>query len=347
MDARGGLRGSQTSDTDDVMPKPYAVIIVDMCRLFREGLVQILRSSRFDVVSAAANIDDALTGGYQVGRLGAIDLLICGLDPQYAIEPQLEAIRAVRHRDAAARTVLLMPSCTPEDLVAAVLCGVDGVILKDISSETLIAALGLVMHGQHVLPLGVTLQVFTTLLPAAQGTEELRQEPAGTRLTADLADAPDAASPAMPDSGPADSPSVFEAADAASQRGRKPVGSARNIGLSDRETEILQYLVEGCANKLIARRLDIAEATVKVHVKGLLRKINVSNRTQAAIWALNRTVAERRVRNEMPPQQPVRDVGTLATSEALETGRLAEPLLSEMIAVFPPAFAKPPLPGHP
>lgn len=56
---------------------------------------------------------------------------------------------------------------------------------------------------------------------------------------------------------------------------------------SRRETQILRYLVNGCTNKVIARHLGITEATVKVHLKGLLRKIHASNRTQAAIWAIN------------------------------------------------------------
>ena len=56
--------------------------------------------------------------------------------------------------------------------------------------------------------------------------------------------------------------------------------------LSPREREMLTHLVAGHSNKAIARRLDIAEATVKVHLKSVLRKIRVENRTQAAIWAL-------------------------------------------------------------
>jgi DNA-binding NarL/FixJ family response regulator len=55
--------------------------------------------------------------------------------------------------------------------------------------------------------------------------------------------------------------------------------------LSTKELMILARLMEGAPNKLIARDLNIAESTVKVHVKSLLRKIRVSNRTQAAIWA--------------------------------------------------------------
>lgn len=56
--------------------------------------------------------------------------------------------------------------------------------------------------------------------------------------------------------------------------------------LSMREIEILVCLAKGQTNKLIARRLDISEATVKVHVKTMLRKLSLANRTQAAIWAL-------------------------------------------------------------
>ena len=58
--------------------------------------------------------------------------------------------------------------------------------------------------------------------------------------------------------------------------------------LSDREAAILDGLVQGASNKVIANELNITEATVKVHVKALLRKTRVKNRTQVAIWALHR-----------------------------------------------------------
>jgi two-component system, NarL family, nitrate/nitrite response regulator NarL len=62
--------------------------------------------------------------------------------------------------------------------------------------------------------------------------------------------------------------------------------------LSPRERQILRLLVDGASNKVIARELDISEATVKVHLKGLLQKVQVNNRTQAAVWALNNSFAE-------------------------------------------------------
>lgn len=67
--------------------------------------------------------------------------------------------------------------------------------------------------------------------------------------------------------------------------------SAAGVGkaleaLTQRETEILGCLTEGSPNKMIARQLGITEATVKIHVKSLIRKIGVQNRTQAALWAI-------------------------------------------------------------
>lgn len=60
--------------------------------------------------------------------------------------------------------------------------------------------------------------------------------------------------------------------------------------LSDRELETMRYLLGGNPNKVIASHLDVSEATVKVHVKSILRKLGVRNRTQAAIWAVNNGV---------------------------------------------------------
>lgn len=63
----------------------------------------------------------------------------------------------------------------------------------------------------------------------------------------------------------------------------RPAGVS-TAAFSTREREILVALTEGLPNKVIARRYDIAEATVKVHVKHILRKLNMNNRTQVAMW---------------------------------------------------------------
>lgn len=59
-------------------------------------------------------------------------------------------------------------------------------------------------------------------------------------------------------------------------------------GLSPREEDILTGLTRGLSNKLMARTCGVAEATIKVHMKSVLRKLRLSNRTQAAIWAIDK-----------------------------------------------------------
>lgn len=82
---------------------------------------------------------------------------------------------------------------------------------------------------------------------------------------------------------------VFELADRSAEPWCAGAATdAESVNMSDRELEILRVLVDGEPNKVISRRLGIQEATVKVHVKSILRKLQVVNRTQAAIWALSR-----------------------------------------------------------
>jgi two-component system nitrate/nitrite response regulator NarL len=65
-----------------------------------------------------------------------------------------------------------------------------------------------------------------------------------------------------------------------------------DIPLSQRELDIIRHLADGRSNKTIANELSITEATVKVHLKTVLRKIGVANRTQVAIWAVQHGVVK-------------------------------------------------------
>ncbi|QEY24757.1 response regulator [Neisseria animalis] len=62
--------------------------------------------------------------------------------------------------------------------------------------------------------------------------------------------------------------------------------------LTPRELEILGYLAAGHSNKVIARHLDLAESTIKVHVQNILRKLNLGSRVQAAVYAVNHNVPQ-------------------------------------------------------
>jgi two-component system nitrate/nitrite response regulator NarL len=59
-------------------------------------------------------------------------------------------------------------------------------------------------------------------------------------------------------------------------------------GLTEQESRILDQIALGKSNKLIARELNISDGTVKVHVKHLLRKLNLRSRVEAAVWAVEK-----------------------------------------------------------
>jgi len=64
--------------------------------------------------------------------------------------------------------------------------------------------------------------------------------------------------------------------------------NATPVHLTPRQLDVLALLCEGLPNKLIGRRLDISGSTVKIHVAGILRELNVANRLQAVITARRR-----------------------------------------------------------
>ena len=66
-------------------------------------------------------------------------------------------------------------------------------------------------------------------------------------------------------------------------RGQRP-----ELQLSERELDVLRCVAEGLPNKVIARRLEISEKTVKAHLTRIYQQIGVTDRTQAALWATER-----------------------------------------------------------
>ena len=73
---------------------------------------------------------------------------------------------------------------------------------------------------------------------------------------------------------------------AAALRGESRPQSAGAAGLTEQELRSLEKIAAGLPNKQIGRELDIAEGTVKVHVKHILRKLELRSRVEAAVWAV-------------------------------------------------------------
>ena len=66
----------------------------------------------------------------------------------------------------------------------------------------------------------------------------------------------------------------------------KPGHGVPMVSLTKRERDVLRLIAKGQTNKMIARKLDISEGTVKVHVKNLLHKLGLRSRVEAAVWVL-------------------------------------------------------------
>jgi len=73
---------------------------------------------------------------------------------------------------------------------------------------------------------------------------------------------------------------------ASALREQRQPRSANEAGLTEQERRIVELIAAGLSNKVIGRELGIAEGTVKVHVKHLLRKLDLRSRVEAAVWAV-------------------------------------------------------------
>lgn len=160
----------------------------------------------------------------------------------------IEQIELLKKSAPAARIAIIADRCRLDEQLLAFRAGVNGYFVNVTACDVFIKSIELIMMGE-------------TIFPPEFVSHALNGGAAGARLGS-----------VQPQS---DQAIVLAA------------GKTIAPHLSPRERSILHCLIEGASNKSIARQMDIAEATVKVHVKAILRKIRVQNRTQAAIWGVN------------------------------------------------------------
>ena len=167
----------------------------------------------------------------------------------------VDAIRGLREVSPHSRVLMLTVSEDSQDLATALRNGAQGYLLKTIDGDLLAQAIRRAARGEPV----VSPELMGKLVAAfqAQGAPVLDAAPR-TAVT----EAP---------------PAVCE-----------ETGSP----LSPREEDVLREIARGLSNKEIARALDIAETTVKIHVQHILRKLGLTSRVQAAVYASDRQRAD-------------------------------------------------------
>jgi two-component system, NarL family, nitrate/nitrite response regulator NarL len=240
-------------------------VLVSERRLLRDGLKEMLQKSRISVIGEARDIPDVLAA---VEMQADPELVICHITSDQSPEVGLDLVCGLRQHFARAKLVVLADTCTKSLLSSFVCADVNAILLTSISSEMLQRSLELVLADHRLFPA----EIMSLLTDSALARLPLHPAPVGHALF--------------------DETSYFPARIHDDQTALPKAATSDpqlKVTLSKREQQIIDCLVCGLPNKSIARELNITEATVKVYVKGLLRKIKVSNRTQVAIWALQQS----------------------------------------------------------
>ena len=242
------LRRCRLGEFESVTKGSVSAILVHPSRLFSEGLRRILAGTPFELAWLAAAADQVPQKFRNTGR--RLFFIVGGNDAA----DRAQSVRAILRQHTSARIVVIGNCSGASEVMSALEAGAGGYIRESISCEALLKALELVTLNETVLPAN-----FIKELPRWTGPIHGTTPPA----------LPGPTPPALPE-----------------QPSEDAAQESQALALSTREAAILHNLVHGASNKVIAQRLGITDATVKVHVKAILRKIRVKNRTQAAIWAV-------------------------------------------------------------
>ena len=231
--------------------KPIRLLVVDDHSLFRRGLIALLaQDRRFEVVGEAGDANAAQTA---VRKLQP-DLIL--LDNHMPGVQGVDAIAGLKEVAPQVRVLMLTVSENVQDMAAGLRAGADGYLLKTIHTEDLCDSISKVWDGDSV----VSPEMMGKLVGLLRDSPDTLQRPVAATPT----------------------PAVTAVAPA-------PVSADDPIHqLSPREREILVLIAKGDSNKHIARALEIAETTVKIHVQHILRKLGLSNRVHAAVYATER-----------------------------------------------------------
>ena len=272
------------------MSRTAPTVIVANSALLREGMASLLQGTPYKVVAAVGRSTELADHDFTKGRRM---LAIVGIDWQNgSLEQGSESVRQLRSLMPDSKVVLVAETSGPVDLQGVLALAPDGYILNLGSRDMLVKSLELIFMDQQIFVLG---RPITTL----------SNEQADIQL-----------------------PERAVVSQSWSSHGLDK--KTDRIQLSHRERQVLVYLARGESNKGIARVCRISEATVKVHLKAILRKTNARNRTQAAIWAIERGLRDSTLENSADAaehgDQAAADAPSLSPPEQADTRLATRPV---------------------
>ncbi|HEY9802292.1 MAG TPA: response regulator transcription factor [Leptolyngbyaceae cyanobacterium] len=228
------------------------IALIEDHDLTRVGIrTALLQREEIEVVGEAANAVEGLNMLKTVQPdIAIVDI---GLPDKDGIELTRELKSSSNNPDVGTKVLILTLRDNKEAVLAAFAAGADSYCMKDIGFDNLLEAVKVTYNGNAWIDPAIARIVLQQAQQQSPKPELTKVEPENTPKNTPIEDDLDIIDP---------------------------------YTLTERELEVLQLIVEGCSNAVIAERLYITVGTVKTHVRNILNKLSADDRTQAAVRAL-------------------------------------------------------------
>jgi DNA-binding NarL/FixJ family response regulator len=291
-------RGRAGEASKGAMPSQVArILIADDHALVREGLRTMLSGEDgLEVIAEANDGQQALT----LCRELRPHLVL--MDVRMPVMDGLQATRKIKDEMPKTSVMMVTMHENPDYLFEAVKAGAAGYVLKDASGERLLSAVRRTLDGESPLNQELAMRLLVRLARESgdsseegtgrgSGERSGRPSPGASRATSEegpgeegerLASRPVATGPeaSRPE---ATHPGAHQAGSGGFRQSRR---TEQMESLTPREVEVLRLLSQGQTNPQIAQNLLVSRGTVKIHVQHIISKLGVSDRTQAAVRAI-------------------------------------------------------------
>lgn len=208
------------------------------------------QSQLFDVVGQAGDGRTAV----DLTAQNKPDLVL--MDIGMPIMDGVEAARLVKESLPDTKVIMFTSHDTDDSVFAALSAGADGYCLKTLTAEQLLKAVSSVMDGAAWLDPGIARKVLKAASHGVSSKDSKEQDKDESNA----------------------------------KEGAVSSGAGNPFALSQREMEVLHLLVDGLSNQEIADKLCLGTETIKTHMRHIMRKLSVSDRTQAAIKAMRQGI---------------------------------------------------------
>jgi DNA-binding NarL/FixJ family response regulator len=265
--------------SSDANSKTINVLLVEDHQLTRLGLkVALQRTKDIHVSGEASNGQEAVNMSESLKP----DVIL--MDVGMPVMDGIQAAKLIVERDPTVKIIMLTQHDNDADILASLAAGASGYCLKDVEPDRLYIAIRSVSNGDVWLDSAIAGRVLKHYSVSPTQPAALVNSAASATIDNSDSSASESKFAKTPTSHDAAVPSkgALESSSATSMD--RPAPEA----LSPRELEVIKLIVDGFSNQEISDKLVVSLATTKTHVRNILNKLAVDDRTQAAVHAMRR-----------------------------------------------------------